>query len=1280
MLERLFGWGKASKCKSLIKVLRSRMKLLRNKRDIQVKLLRRDVAQLLGDGQDHTTLGRVDLLFKEQNLLAGYDMVEHFCECILQRLSYIRRHKDCPQDINEAVSSLIFAAARCADLPELQCLRSLFAKRYGHQFASAAVELFPDCGVNQQIIEKLSIRSPSSDAKLKLMKEIAGEFNVQWDSSNIEAELCEHPKSLRGSRESQKFISCQNGVDLFHDAPSHTSYVDSTSFQSENFVVSSIDQKRTNTVKNQEAKFSNKRNEMPPWYIGSEEKIFDRDIPVVSSSVKEILTVPDTIDRTLHVEKQNSLPRSVAKQSRHNNFGSISNGKKFMKSTSNSCAIVNVESEDGVHYVAAATAPATSGTAKSAEQAAGAAWWAASLAQSSKPLREGKIVDCPLDNSSKNAEDISDQNFVYQPDTGPVKSKHSSWTSTAKHRYCNRQFSGGYVNTCFPEVSEEQLEMDYGSRSAANLKSNRVYENKPLQRVSKFNIERQELQDCPETQENWKLHSTTRRRSPRTCIDLNKLGVSGIEDGRHRHSTISVHKEHNFKESVEVDEFRRLDRGVGRNVKHKELDFEDYIEVNDNAAGEHGAELQYVRRNRKIKRVRAKSNKRPSASSHYPIEMNSLYQAESNDGAHSVCPKAYRADCFATMSSRRENIARKAYYGHFAKSHDGVNFRRHSVHDLDTQEPPWQYCEDKFSSSSCNGGLVFYDEFHYSIDSDSGVGTSINGENICAARDFPSRAHKRLQSRKSVKSGNSDKKQNPFEELSHGTRKVYYKGSSNSEKRRSYEEADDMQENKEILYEIYNSNQQMIYPNEKISSESSSVGLHYELEQDRVKGTKLSPQYFSVNHKQPSLNSKLHDPDNPSSNKNLYHIDDGVSDQEQQHFQKSEDNRHYSKPALVRNYKSEERLYKGGQTRKNKPWKGRNISPELVHKHLYHVDTDGSDLEDQLSQQSDSRRKVGKATPGAYPELGSSYYDVMKTYENKPHRRSSKLKESCEEPECRGNKCERWPAKKTEKLWPPRVSVVYVGEEGKAQEHQNIFTYMEESEDNDFQRGRHGIPEAEPPPVEGKLHGNSSKSCRNASFDLPNHEKLQHPLDNAHNIQDAKECKSENAESIPDQVKSLNQSLGVLSLGMNTIPQNMKFSWKNSDSSSNTSSFPGFLSPNPSPTPPMTPPSSVSLEVRSEAKPYNSALPAMGPPQRPPPVPPCTWQRVVSLPTDRSRSSPVSPSVRSNSLQPNRFRESSSNLGSPHVAHVHPKLPDYDDLAAQFAALKQQHRTSNASE
>lgn len=41
-------------------------------------------------------------------------------------------HRDCPDECKEAVPSLMYAAARISDLPELRDLRTLFTEKFGN--------------------------------------------------------------------------------------------------------------------------------------------------------------------------------------------------------------------------------------------------------------------------------------------------------------------------------------------------------------------------------------------------------------------------------------------------------------------------------------------------------------------------------------------------------------------------------------------------------------------------------------------------------------------------------------------------------------------------------------------------------------------------------------------------------------------------------------------------------------------------------------------------------------------------------------------------------------------------------------------------------------------------------------------------------------------------------------------------------------------------------------------------------------------------------------------
>ncbi|CAI9782281.1 unnamed protein product [Fraxinus pennsylvanica] len=153
-------------------MVQCRLKLLKNKRSCIVKQLREDVAELLRYGHEQSAFDRVEQLFKDESMVKVYDLIENFCEYIIINLCYIRKHKDCPDDINEAVSTLIFASARFGDLPELWSIRKLFGERYGQSFTTAALELLPGNLVNNQIRESLPILNVPDEVKFKLLDEI----------------------------------------------------------------------------------------------------------------------------------------------------------------------------------------------------------------------------------------------------------------------------------------------------------------------------------------------------------------------------------------------------------------------------------------------------------------------------------------------------------------------------------------------------------------------------------------------------------------------------------------------------------------------------------------------------------------------------------------------------------------------------------------------------------------------------------------------------------------------------------------------------------------------------------------------------------------------------------------------------------------------------------------------------------------------------------------------------------------------------------------------------
>lgn len=87
--------------------------------------------------------------------------------------------QDLPSSVGEAMASLIFAASRCGELPELRLLRGLFTEQYGWEFDITSVELRPGNLVNSQLKEKLCINLIPDDVKQGLLSDLVNKSSVQ---------------------------------------------------------------------------------------------------------------------------------------------------------------------------------------------------------------------------------------------------------------------------------------------------------------------------------------------------------------------------------------------------------------------------------------------------------------------------------------------------------------------------------------------------------------------------------------------------------------------------------------------------------------------------------------------------------------------------------------------------------------------------------------------------------------------------------------------------------------------------------------------------------------------------------------------------------------------------------------------------------------------------------------------------------------------------------------------------------------------------------------------
>ncbi|KAF9685235.1 hypothetical protein SADUNF_Sadunf03G0033700 [Salix dunnii] len=162
----------------------TRLEAFKKKKNSVIKYLKNDMADLIKTDLAYNAFCRAEGLLAEQNMIIYYNFIEQFCVCILSNLSLMNKQKECPEECREAVQSLVYAAARFSEFPELRDLRSVFIDRYG-----PPLEVF----VNKEFVDMLKPKSITKEMKLQLMQDIAHEFSIQWNSKSLEQKLFKPP-------------------------------------------------------------------------------------------------------------------------------------------------------------------------------------------------------------------------------------------------------------------------------------------------------------------------------------------------------------------------------------------------------------------------------------------------------------------------------------------------------------------------------------------------------------------------------------------------------------------------------------------------------------------------------------------------------------------------------------------------------------------------------------------------------------------------------------------------------------------------------------------------------------------------------------------------------------------------------------------------------------------------------------------------------------------------------------------------------------------------------
>jgi vacuolar protein sorting-associated protein IST1 len=126
---------------------------------------------------------KVEHIIREDFLIEAYELIELLCEMIHERVNYINSCKECPPDLLEAISSIIWAASRI-EISELSEVKKQLLKKYGIKFGEAA-EGNVNNVVNERLLAKLSVLPPSQYLVNRYLEELAKEFGVEWTALDL---------------------------------------------------------------------------------------------------------------------------------------------------------------------------------------------------------------------------------------------------------------------------------------------------------------------------------------------------------------------------------------------------------------------------------------------------------------------------------------------------------------------------------------------------------------------------------------------------------------------------------------------------------------------------------------------------------------------------------------------------------------------------------------------------------------------------------------------------------------------------------------------------------------------------------------------------------------------------------------------------------------------------------------------------------------------------------------------------------------------------------------
>uniref|UniRef100_A0A4W5LKC7 IST1 homolog n=1 Tax=Hucho hucho TaxID=62062 RepID=A0A4W5LKC7_9TELE len=187
----LGGGFKAERLRVNLRLVINRLKLLEKKKTELAQKARKEIADYLSTGKDERARIRVEHIIREDYLVEAMEILELYCDLLLARFGLIQSMKELDPGLQEAVSTLIWAAPRLqSEVNELKIVSDQLCAKYSKEYGKLC-RTNQIGTVNDRLMHKLSVEAPPKILVERYLIEIAKNYNVPYESdAMVRAEVC----------------------------------------------------------------------------------------------------------------------------------------------------------------------------------------------------------------------------------------------------------------------------------------------------------------------------------------------------------------------------------------------------------------------------------------------------------------------------------------------------------------------------------------------------------------------------------------------------------------------------------------------------------------------------------------------------------------------------------------------------------------------------------------------------------------------------------------------------------------------------------------------------------------------------------------------------------------------------------------------------------------------------------------------------------------------------------------------------------------------------------